>query len=101
MSPREAGHAVADRAANPVPDARERRERIGFRIDGVKLEAASQFFEDEGLLNADQRQFDIREGSRFVRCAVVRVDAVPTFSFDLGLPDGICGFARYAEAFLS
>jgi hypothetical protein len=57
----------------------------------VKLETPLQFFEDEGLLNADQRQLDIRERSRFVRCAVVRVDAVPTFGFDLSLPDGVRG----------
>jgi hypothetical protein len=66
MPAREAGHPVSDRSANPAPDARERRERIGFRIDGVKLETTAQLFEDEGLLNADQRQLDIRERSRFV-----------------------------------
>ena len=66
MSASEAGHPVADRAPNPAADACERREGIGLRIDGVKLETTLQFFEDERLLNADQRQLDIRERSRFV-----------------------------------
>jgi hypothetical protein len=89
---------VADRPTNPAPDARQRRQRIGIRIYRMELETALQFFEDEGLLSADQRQFDIREGSCFVRRADVRGDAVPTFSFDFGLPDGNCGSTRRFDA---
>ena len=75
---------MADRAANAAPDARERRKGIGLGINGVDFETALQFFEDEGLLHADQRQFDIRK--RLDVLADFRVDACPMFSFDFRLP---------------
>jgi hypothetical protein len=50
----------------------------------VDFETALQFFEDEGLLCADQRQFDIRK--RLNVLADFRVDACPMFSFDFRLP---------------
>jgi hypothetical protein len=50
----------------------------------VDFETALQFFEDEGLLHADQRQFDIRK--RLDVLADFRVDACPMFSFDFRLP---------------
>ena len=84
MATREPGHPVADRAANTAPDARERCEGIGLGINGVDFETALQFFEDEGLLHADQRQFDIRK--RLDVLADFRVDACPMFSFDFRLP---------------
>ena len=75
---------MADRAANTAPDARERCEGIGLGINEVDFETALQFFEDEGLLHADQRQFDIRK--RLDVLADFRVDACPMFSFDFRLP---------------
>ena len=69
-----------------LPTLRERREGIGLRINGVDFETSLQFFEDEGLLNADQRQFDIRKRLDVLQCAIFRVDACPMFSFDFRLP---------------
>ncbi len=61
MAPGKASHPIADRAANAAPDARERREGIGFRENGVNLEEVPQFFEDAGRLLTNHRQFDARE----------------------------------------
>src|SRR5579863_1340698 len=50
----QAGHAVADSAANIRPDPRERRKGIGIGVNRMDLEPPTQFLQHEGLLRADQ-----------------------------------------------
>ena len=64
MGARQAGHAVAGRAADARAERLQRRERIRIRIDGMQCEVPLQPFDDLRPLRADQRYFDLFRHAR-------------------------------------
>ena len=65
MAPRQTRHAMPDRAANIGADFGESRERVRLGIDFMDDEAPLQLLQHEGLLSADQSQFDAGKGTGF------------------------------------